>query len=204
MTKLTDANTYTHRLTDSGVGPCLSTNTCPQCHIKTLSFLLSLTSSSVFLTSCISLCGSAQTWCSFTSICCTVGEIRCFYCILAMSVLIGPMWIIYTYCMDKSLDVALLVVYCYYGGALSIVLKAHLYLITQSYSANICFRTHNNIHCGQSQLLLKTHFNIAVNFNKSNPTSSPQSDTICKCVSTILNMYSNESLDCCTSIRVSQ
>lgn len=143
MTKLTDANTYTHTQAQTdrfGVGPALNTNTCPQCHIEMLSFLLSLTSSSVFLTSCISLCGSAQTWCSFTSICCTVGEIRCFYCILSVFVLIGPMWIIYTYCMDKSLDVALLVVYCYYGGALSIVFKAHLYSITQSYSAMICFR----------------------------------------------------------------
>lgn len=49
-------------------------------------------------------------------------------------------WIGYTYCMETSLDVALLVVYRCRGGTLKILLEAHLYSAAQtSLSLNVCF-----------------------------------------------------------------
>lgn len=154
-----------------------------------------MTSSSFFfLTSHVLLCGSAQTWCSFSPIWWSAGEITDFYGILAIFVSLGLKWIIYTYCMDKSVDVALLVVYYFNGGTLSIVLKAHLYSTTQiRMLVNVCFKhimtfTVDRASCYSLQNTL-INLNITVNFNKSNPTSSPLSETICKCVSTFLNIY---------------
>lgn len=58
---------------------------------------------------------------------------------------------------------------------------------------NVCFKhimtfTVDRASCYSLQNTL-INLNITVNFNKSNPTSSPLSETICKCVSTFLNIY---------------
>ncbi len=139
----THTHTHTHRY---GVGvPSKHLNVTPVlCH-NVISFPVSMISSLLFPTSHILLCGIAHTWCSSPPIWWTAEQMThfscvCFFNIWAIFVSVWCKSIRYTYCMDMSFDVALLVVYYYHGGTLKIVLKAHLYSTTNILAlVNVCF-----------------------------------------------------------------